>query len=215
MPRVRRVEEVAANRNDWVYLEAKGYVSIEAQNFNRAVSPAHIQWTVVPNLGRTASSVTTLPANVIPAANDKVYLEYDIYFETAGEFEVTALLSPTLAFNTSEGLRYAYFGAPGEHTPAIVAGQGGLRYAVSLSGGNENIVNFNLHFDARLLESWQATNINKTTSKLTVPAPGLHTLRFRVLNPGIVLQKILIDTGGLKPTYLGAPESKRVLKSSL
>ena len=215
MPRVIRVEEVAATRNDWVYLEANGYVSIEAQNFNRAVSPANIQWTVVPNLGRTASAVTTMPANVIPAATDKVYLEYDVYFETAGEFEVTALLSPTLAFNTSEGLRYAYFGAPGEHTPAVVVGQGGLRYAVSLSGGNENIVNFNLHFDARLLESWQNTNINKTTSKLTVPSPGLHTLRFRVLNPGIVLQKILIDTGGLKPTYLGAPESERVLKSSL
>jgi hypothetical protein len=36
---------------------------------------------------------------------------------------------------------------------------------------------------------------------------GKHTLRFRILDAGIVLEKILIDTGGLKPSYLGAPES--------
>jgi hypothetical protein len=30
------------------------------------------------------------------------------------------------------------------------------------------------------------------------------------LEPGIVLEKILIDAGGLKPSYLGAPESSRV-----
>ena len=29
----------------------------------------------------------------------------------------------------------------------------------------------------------------------------------KTLEAGIVLEKILIDTGGLKPSYLGAPES--------
>ena len=36
---------------------------------------------------------------------------------------------------------------------------------------------------------------------------GKHTLRFRPLDPALVLQKIMIDFGGLKPSFFGAPES--------
>jgi hypothetical protein len=83
----------------------------------------------------------------------------------------------------------------------------GLRYAVSFDGVNEQIVNFNGHYKGEL-GLWQAEAIIKSTTKHTITEKGKHTLRFRVLEPGIVLQKILIDTGGLKPSYLGAPESE-------
>jgi hypothetical protein len=32
-------------------------------------------------------------------------------------------------------------------------------------------------------------------------------LKFWVLEPGVVLHKLVIDAGGLKPSYLGPPES--------
>jgi len=58
------------------------------------------------------------------------------------------------------------------------------------------------------------TDIGRVTDRLPDivynDLPGLHRLRFRVLDPGMVLQKILIDTGGLKPSDLGAPQSKQV-----
>jgi hypothetical protein len=39
---------------------------------------------------------------------------------------------------------------------------------------------------------------------------GAHTLKVRLLEPGTVLMRILIDFGGLRDSYLGPPESVRV-----
>jgi hypothetical protein len=59
-------------------------------------------------------------------------------------------------------------------------------------------------------ENWEDgnPNISLNLQQNTRFQPGKHTLRFRVLEPGIVLEKILINTGGLQPSYLGAPESE-------
>lgn len=45
----------------------------------------------------------------------------------------------------------------------------------------------------------------------SIKQKGMHTLRIRPLNPGIVIEKILIHAGGLKPSYLGAPETRKPL----
>ncbi|HSV76957.1 MAG TPA: glycosyl hydrolase 115 family protein [Bacteroidales bacterium] len=193
MPRVNEVSATEPADSEMVFLEQDGFVSIEAVNFNRLRNPNNISWLVIPNMGRTYSAVTTSPANAYPTPQDQVYLEYDIYFESTGEFELSVLVSPTLNFNRNRG----------------------LRYAVSFNGGPEQIVNFNQTYTVNEMEHWQATSINKTTSKHQINRQGLNTLRVRALEPGIVFQKILIDTGGLKPTFLGAPESPRVLRKEI
>jgi hypothetical protein len=166
------------------FTEQDGYVSIEAENFARSQETDQIHWTVIPDFGKTKSAVTTFPANVYQKENENIFLEYDIVFTSTGTFEVQLLLAPTLNFNANKG----------------------LRYALSFDGGNEEIVNFNEKYRGEL-GAWQGESIIKSSTKHTIAAPGKHTLRFRVLEPGIVLEKILINTGGLKPTYLGAPES--------
>jgi hypothetical protein len=44
--------------------------------------------------------------------------------------------------------------------------------------------------------------------RLHVPAAGAHVLKIFMIDAGVVLDKIVIDCGGLKPSYLGPPETR-------
>jgi hypothetical protein len=183
MPEVIYIPEAAAPK-DKIFAEENGYVSIEAENFARMNNSDRIHWEVIPDFGKTKSGITTFPQNAYPKSDENIYLEYDINFKSKGEFEVQLLLAPTLNFNHNKG----------------------LRYEISFDEGSPETVNFNGHYRGEL-GKWQSEHIIKSATRHQILQPGKHTLRFRVLEPGIVLEKILIDTGGLKSSYLGAPQS--------
>ncbi|MDR0658758.1 MAG: glycosyl hydrolase 115 family protein [Mediterranea sp.] len=184
-PEVKRVSRNPAAELPPVFIEKDGYVSVEAPHYTRAVDSEEVRWIVIPDLSKTVSGVTTAPVGETPGKD--VCLEYDMELTAAGEVKVETLVSPTLNFN----------------------GNRGLRYAVRFDDGEEQTVNFNGHYRGGLGQ-WQAESIIKTSTTHRILAAGRHTLRFRPLDPGIVLQKIMVDTGGLKPSWLGAPESDRI-----
>ncbi len=185
MPAVAYVEVPAAATN--VFVEKDGYVSIESNHYVKSVAMKGVDFVQVPFIGKTEGGVTTLPAGVVlpddPAA---MYLEYEVELTSGGEGELTLLFSPTLNFN----------------------GNRGLRYAVSIDGGAEEVVNINGHYRGELGQ-WQGEYIIKTSTKHTIADAGRHTIRVRFLDSGVVLQKLMLDMGGLKPSYLGAPESDK------
>ncbi|MHB9055108.1 MAG: glycosyl hydrolase 115 family protein [Paludibacteraceae bacterium] len=183
MPKVVRV----LYENKGIFTENDGCLSMEAAHYSRKGESADIHWEEIPNLGKTLSGVTTFPQNKYPTNKDNIYLEYDFYLKSAGEFPVHVLVSPTLNFNENKG----------------------LRYAISVDGQKEQIVNINNKYDVRKMEKWQANSINETITRHHFNTTGRHILRIKVMEPGIVLQKIMINTGGLKSGYLGAPESEK------
>jgi hypothetical protein len=167
------------------FVESDGYISIEACHYARSQDDGGVRWETVPDLGRTGSAVSTFPQNIYPKETDRIFVEYDLQTVSPGRADVHVWLAPTLNFNANKG----------------------LRYALSIDGGQEEVVNFNGHYDGSL-GKWQGERIIKTVTPVTVGEPGNHTLRVRVLEPGIVFEKFMLDFGGLKPSYLGAPESR-------
>jgi len=178
------------NRKEHGFVESNGYVAIEAEHLSRAVSKGDAGWQKVPGLGRTLSAMMPVPVNSSPLALDQnsPRLEYDVLLNTSGEVTVSTLISPTLNIYNNEG----------------------LCFAVSFDDQLPQIVNIN---KGETHESWQESvrrNIVELKTKHILDKSGKHSLKIWMIDPGIVLQRILIDCGGLKPSYLGPLESKEI-----
>ena len=169
------------------FIESNGYISIEAEHYSRAVALDPMKWTIIPDFGRTLSGITLFPVNWknLSQEANSAKLEYDIFLFNPGAIKVHILVSPTQNFLASAG----------------------LRYSVSFDEDEPVIVNINAD---RSLQAWEksvADNINETVSNFSLKKQGKHVLNFKILDPGIVLQKIIIETSPIGNSYLGPPES--------
>jgi hypothetical protein len=86
---------------------------------------------------------------------------------------------------------------------------GGLRYAISIDDEAPQIVNLQADDSKAAWGRSVSDNIILSTSKHNINRPGKHIVKVWRVDAGVVLQKILIDFGGVKPSYLGPPESFR------
>jgi hypothetical protein len=175
------------------FVEGDGYVSIEAEHFTRKNDQNNVRWEKIDDYGRTLSSMTIFPVtakSVIPTNSPS--LEYQMYLFHPGKVEVEAILAPTLNFVPGRGLRYAI--SFDDQPPQIIDALG------------ENSV--------RDWEQSVEDSVRKVKSTHFVENVGYHTLRFRMVDPGIVLQKLVVNLGGVKPSYLGPPESYQNLTSA-
>jgi hypothetical protein len=190
---------VAPKRNDvHGFVEAEGFVAMEAEHYTAAVSSESGTWQRIPDLGRTLSAMTATPAtmkSVAPGGNG-ARLEYRMILFSGGEMTVHTYLSPTLNFRTDAGCE--------EH---------GLRFAVSIDDEMPQTIDMHAGTavaDWKYPQWWNhavSRNIIVKSSKHVVASPGVHVLKIWLVDPGVVLQKIVVDTGGLKESYLGPPES--------
>jgi len=89
----------------------------------------------------------------------------------------------------------------------------GLLYAVSVDDAAPQLVNttatLNCLPDNKSWERNTSDNVNLTSSTHLISEPGRHVLELWMVDPAVVVQKLVVDTGGLQPSYLGPPESFR------
>jgi hypothetical protein len=170
------------------FVQADGYVSIEAEHFTRKVDAGLVRWDKIDDYGRTLSAMTVFPvtaASATPPQSPR--LEYQMYLFGPEKVEVEAVLSPTLNF------------VPGR----------GLRYAISFDDQPPLVVDA---LARNSLSDWETTvkdSVRKVRSSHTLSGSGYHTLKFWMVDPAVVLEKLVVNLGGVKPSYLGPPESYR------
>ncbi len=172
------------------FVEADGYVSIEAGHYSDSKAVDGIAWEEIPLHGRTLSSISTFPVSDkrFEKPSRAPYVEYEIFFFSTGEFEVTGYFAPSWPI-----------------TPGY-----GLRYAIGVDDEQPQIVGILAGHDHSDWEASVSKGVHLQTSTHTISTPGLHKLRIYRVDPAVTLQKIVINTGGLRPSYLGPPESPRM-----
>ena len=59
---------------------------------------------------------------------------------------------------------------------------------------------------------WEKTvgdNARHSQTTHTITKPGYHTLKIWMVDSGVVLEKVVVNRGGVRPSYLGPPETFR------
>jgi len=170
------------------FVESNGYISMEAVNYSENVRSKEKGWIEIPNLGKNRSAMAPHPATLQneDLGENGPHLVYHFHNFSKGKAEIEFLVSPTLDFKNS----------------------GGLEFAFSIDGNEPQ--RLNIHKDTK--DTWASSvsnYITRVNADINLEA-GNHILRIWPIDPGVVLQKIVIKTGEVKPSYLGPPESGRV-----
>ena len=175
------------------FVEAEGFVSIEAEHYSRNTGSGNRLWSRIEDYGHTLSAMRAVAdVNAAPAVpgKDAPCLEYRMYLFSTGNFDITTISSPTLNFMSGRAMQLAL--AFDDQTPQLI----------TLVPAGYNARNGN--------SDWEKTvgdNARFSHSMHQLKTPGYHTLKIFMVDQGVVLQKIIVNTGSLQPSYLGPPES--------
>lgn len=174
------------------FVEDKGFVSINAENFNGKTDGKEAKWTTFSGLGYTGNVSVALPRSatsettIEATKQNSPILEYDFYTFNFGEVDVFLQAVPTHAFNNDTG----------------------VRCAVAIDDAEPVIVDFQTFERSETWKQNVLKNASVQSVKQIVNTAGKHKLKIWMVDPGVMLDQILIDLGGWKTSYAFPSETK-------
>jgi hypothetical protein len=174
------------------FIEADGHITIEAAHYSGRNNMQSAWWELLPDHGRTDSAMTVFPVTA-PSVNpprDSPYLEYSLNLFCTGAVQVSLQLSPSLNYKPDRSMRIGVSFDDASPQVLTVVPKGYVP-----GDGNRD---------------WEQSvkdSIRVVKSTHTVSQAGRHTLKVWMVDPGVVLQRLLVDAGGVRSSYLGPPES--------
>lgn len=194
LPEIFRLPEAVKDAGGYVFSGDDGYISMEAEHFFEKKSSEGVDWKIIPNMGRTLSGVTLMPyTKPVEGSTLSYKMVLPEEAKKLKEVHVIVVVKSTLAFQETKG----------------------HKYTVGFRGGNEKTVNFNGNLNElpeNIYDVFYPTVARRVVEKkikleLPVSNDGVYILDFKPLNPAIVLEKIVVDWGGYKDSYLYMNES--------
>ncbi len=184
------VSLIPATAKGNLFYEKDGYVAIGGANYTRKKNIGNAKWKMIPGIARQGDAVAFFPDLSKTAATDITrapYVEYEVYTSGKGEVDVQVSLSPALNFQNTKT---------------------GLQYAITVNDDQPQNVSINPEtVDSRAWSQWVTNNVNTKITRHRLAASGKQLIRIYTQDPGVVIQKIIINLGGLKPSYLGPEET--------
>ena len=193
-PKVFRFDNVSEMAGNYTFKPSDGYIAIEAEHYFSKQDNAEGQWTLIPDMGRTLSALSVQPYTADPEGTSISY-KMEIP-EGNAEVDVHVILTATLAFKRSEG----------------------HRFVVGFDGEESVEVNFNSKLNEEpqyvysLMYPTVASRVIDNKVRLKAGAAGMKTLTIKPLDPGVIVQKIVVDLGGYQPSFLFGEESPNTRK---
>jgi len=174
------------------FVLANGYASMEAIHFSKMVNSPTVKWNILPDYGRTLSAVAAMPITAPRQAlsANSPHLEYEVNITDTGMVKVRVFVAPSIDFTHEKGLWYG------------ISIDNEVPQKVNIDPLIENTFRAN-----QVMEAASANDIKELISTHHITKPGKHIIKYWLIDPAVVLEKIVVDAGGVKPSYLGPPES--------
>ena len=188
-PRTTFVDDSTAG--GYTFTPSNGYVAMEAEHFFSATAPEGTQWTVYPYYGRTRSAVALTPYTTFSTGDAALTYQFTLPTDAPQTVKVRVVVKSTLDFLNI----------------------GGFTYTVSLDNSEPQDVNFNETLVDRQPYMYSdyypavARRVVEKVVELPVRQGDIHELTIHPKHPGIVFEKVVVDFGGYKPSYLFMEES--------
>lgn len=192
LPEIFHIKNPEDAVGGYVFTGQNGYVAIEAEHYYSTRPASGTKWTMIPHMGRTLSGMALMPYT---QSTDGASISYRIKLpKEINKVTVHVIVKSTLAFHDRKG----------------------HEYSIGFEGAKEQTINFNHNLNElpqnvyNIYYPTVARRIVEKKVKLNIPETldGMQTLTFKPLVPGIVLEKLVIDYGGYKKSYLFMNESK-------
>ena len=189
LPATTRVDD--KTQGGYTFNYSNGFVAMEAEHYFDAKAADGTQWTIYPDFGRTRSAIALTPYSQ-STGDAQLNYRFSLPADHPAEATIHVIVKSTLDF----------------------ANRGGHEYTVSLDGSEPATVNFNKNLVDRqpyMYSEFYPTIARRVVeNKVTLPigTGKEHTLTIHPKHPGIVFEKIVVDFGGYKNTYLFGNESE-------
>lgn len=169
--------------------QSNGYISIFAKNYQRQKYSGTCHWEKVNAGGMTEWDMEAMPIGTSLLKDTTAQmptLEYDFEIPNTHTPKLHSYCLPTHALNKNYG----------------------MRFKVQVDEGPIQMINFETVGRSETWKQNVLSNVAENIISLPLLTAGKHTLKISMVDPGVILDRFLIDLGGYQPGYGAIPENR-------